>query len=338
MTRRSFFEGGGARGRASAGEAGSSCAPSAVGKATPHGARRRSRVSRLRRCSAARDVRVCGAARRLRCVRRERRGGQLRIGMVTDVGGLGDRSFNDSAYGGLQRAKKELHVEMTVLQSRSAADYQANMTVLANKEYDEIFAIGFLMARTSRRLRSAIPSATSRSSMQWCPSPTSTSVTFNEEEGSFLAGARPRWRPRRRPSRFWAASTSRCCASSRPASPPARARSTRRSRSLVKYVGWFDDVAAGKELAGVLFDQGADIVYVAAGKAGLGAIDQVKAPPRRLRDRCRLQPGRARARQDPDQHDQAGRRRRVPGQRRRPRRTSRAAATSYSASKRAGSG
>ena len=44
----------------------------------------------------------------------------------------------------------------------------------------------------------------------------------------------------------------------------------------MKYVGSFEDVAAGKELAGVQFDQGADIIYVAAGKAGLGAIDQVK--------------------------------------------------------------
>ncbi len=44
----------------------------------------------------------------------------------------------------------------------------------------------------------------------------------------------------------------------------------------MKYVGSFDDVASGKELAGVLYDQGADIVYVAAGKAGLGAIDQAK--------------------------------------------------------------
>jgi basic membrane protein A len=48
---------------------------------------------------------------------------------------------------------------------------------------------------------------------------------------------------------------------------------------LVKYVGSFDDVAAGKELAGVLFDQHADVVYIAAGKSGLGAIDETRARP-----------------------------------------------------------
>ena len=47
----------------------------------------------------------------------------------------------------------------------------------------------------------------------------------------------------------------------------------------MKYVGSFDDAAAGKELSGVLFDQGADVVFVAAGKAGIGAIDQVRGRP-----------------------------------------------------------
>jgi basic membrane protein A len=48
---------------------------------------------------------------------------------------------------------------------------------------------------------------------------------------------------------------------------------------LVKYTGSFDDVASGKEYASVLFDQGADIIYTAAGKCGLGAIDEVRTRP-----------------------------------------------------------
>jgi basic membrane protein A len=46
-------------------------------------------------------------------------------------------------------------------------------------------------------------------------------------------------------------------------------------RVLVKYVGSFDDVAAGKELASILYNDHADVVYTAAGKAGLGAIQEV---------------------------------------------------------------
>ncbi|HEY0799128.1 MAG TPA: BMP family ABC transporter substrate-binding protein, partial [Candidatus Baltobacteraceae bacterium] len=45
---------------------------------------------------------------------------------------------------------------------------------------------------------------------------------------------------------------------------------------LVKYIGSFEDVASGKELASVLFDQGADVVFIGAGKSGLGAIDELR--------------------------------------------------------------
>ena len=211
------------------------------------------------------------------CVRGKAASGMVRIGMVTDVGGLGDRSFNDSAYRGLVRAKDELHVDTTVLQSRSAADYQPNLTLLANKEYDEIFAIGFLMAkdvdevadRYAARHFSIIDAVVDR--------PNVTSVTFKEEEGSLLAGALAAMTTKTKTIAFLGGIDipllrkfeAGFAAGAREIDPSVK--------TLVKYVGSFDDVASGKEIAGVLFDQGADIVYVAAGKAGLGAIDQVKS-------------------------------------------------------------
>src|SRR5579875_3031122 len=73
------------------------------------------------------------------------RPGQLSLGMVTDVGGLGDRSFNDSAYRGLLRSRRELGAYIQVLQSRSAADYQPNLIALTNLHFKMIYAIGFLM-------------------------------------------------------------------------------------------------------------------------------------------------------------------------------------------------
>ena len=211
------------------------------------------------------------------CARGKATSGTVRIGMVTDVGGLGDRSFNDSAYRGLVRAKDELHVDTTVLQSRSAADYQPNLTLLANKEYDEIFAIGFLMAkdvdevadRYAARHFSIIDAVVDR--------PNVTSVTFKEEEGSLLAGALAAMTTKTKTIAFLGGIDipllrkfeAGFAAGAREIDPSVK--------TLVKYVGSFDDVASGKEIAGVLFDQGADVVYVAAGKAGLGAIDQVKS-------------------------------------------------------------
>src|ERR1700681_500171 len=210
------------------------------------------------------------------CAGKQSASGAVRIGMVTDVGGLGDRSFNDSAYAVLVRAKNDLHVDTTVLQSRSAADYQINMTVLANKEYDEIFAIGFLMARDVTEVSERYPQRHFSIIDAVVDQPNVTSVTFKEEEGSFLAGALAAMTTKTKTIAFLGGIDipllrkfeAGYAAGAREIDPSVKV--------LVKYVGSFEDVASGKELAGVQFDQGADIIYVAAGKAGLGAIDQVK--------------------------------------------------------------
>ena len=210
------------------------------------------------------------------CAGKQSASGAIRIGMVTDVGGLGDRSFNDSAYAGLVRAKTDLHVDTTVLQSRSAADYQINMTVLANKEYDEIFAIGFLMARDVTEVAERYPQRHFSIIDAVVDQPNVTSVTFKEEEGSFLAGALAAMTTKTKTIAFLGGIDipllrkfeAGYAAGARQIDPSVKV--------LVKYVGSFEDVASGKELAGVQFSEGADIIYVAAGKAGLGAIDQVK--------------------------------------------------------------
>jgi basic membrane protein A len=202
--------------------------------------------------------------------------GGIRVGMVTDIGGLGDRSFNDSAYAGLLRARDVLHADITVLQSRSAADYGVNMTVLANKEYDEIFAIGFLMAKDVAGIAARYAKRHFAIIDAVVDIPNVTSVTFKEEEGSFLAGALAALTSTTKSIAFLGGIDiplirkfeAGYAAGARQIDPAVK--------TLVKYTGSFDDPAAGKELAGVLYDQGADIVYAAAGKAGLGAIDQVK--------------------------------------------------------------
>jgi basic membrane protein A len=219
---------------------------------------------------------VCCCAAVPGCARKQLASGTVRIGMVTDVGGLGDRSFNDSAYRGLVRAKNDLHVDTTVLQSRSAADYQINMTVLANKEYDEIFAIGFLMAKDVQEVAERYAKRHFSIIDAVVDMPNVTSVTFKEEEGSFLAGALAAMTTKTKTIAFLGGIDipllrkfeAGFAAGAREIDPNVKV--------LVKYVGSFDDVASGKELAGVQFGQGADIIYVAAGKAGLGAIDQVK--------------------------------------------------------------
>ena len=203
-------------------------------------------------------------------------GGNVRLAMVTDTGGLGDQSFNDGAYRGLLDAKRELHADIAVLQSRSAADYQPNLTVLANQEYDEIFAVGFLMARDVDEVASRFPARNFAIIDAVVDEPNVVSITFREQEGSFLAGAAAAMATKTKTIAFIGGIDipllrkfeAGYAAGARQIDPGVKV--------LVKYVGSFDDPAAGNEIAGVLLSQNADVIYIAAGKAGLGAIEAVK--------------------------------------------------------------
>ncbi|HEX3469075.1 MAG TPA: BMP family ABC transporter substrate-binding protein [Candidatus Elarobacter sp.] len=214
------------------------------------------------------------------CARENLPPGTVRIGMVTDTGGLGDRSFNDSAYAGLQRAARELpHVHTVVLQSRSAADYQVNLTVLANKEYDEIFAIGFLMAKDVAEVSERYPERHFSIIDSVVPEPNVTSVTFREEQGSFLAGALAAMVTKTKTIAFLGGIDIPLLRKFEAGYAAGARQIDPKVVVISKYIGSFEDVAAGKELAGVQLDQGADIIYAAAGKGGLGAIDQIKSRP-----------------------------------------------------------
>src|SRR3954465_1220137 len=67
----------------------------------------------------------------------------VRVGLVTDVGGLNDRSFNQAANEGLKRAQSELGIDTRVLISKSNADYVPNLSTLARQGYDLIVANGY---------------------------------------------------------------------------------------------------------------------------------------------------------------------------------------------------
>lgn len=203
--------------------------------------------------------------------------GQLTLGMVTDVGGLGDRSFNDSAYRGLLRSRDQLGAYIQVLQSRSAADYEPNLNALTNLHYGMIYAIGFLMGRDLDAVARENPTQRFAIIDAVLDDPNVVSVTFREQDGSFLAGSLAAMVSKTHHIAFLGGQDiplirkfeAGYTAGAREIDPTIRVD--------VKYAGSFDDVAAGKELSNLLFTSGADIIFAAAGKAGLGAIDAVKS-------------------------------------------------------------
>jgi basic membrane protein A len=210
---------------------------------------------------------------------RDAHDGRVQIGFATDAGGLGDHSFADSANAGLQEAVRRFGVRGVVLQSRSAAEYQPNLMTLANHDFDLIIAGGYDQADDLIEVAGRFPQRHFAIIDSVVDEPNVTSMTFKSEEGSFLAGALAAMQSKTKIIGFLGGIDVPLIrifevgytAGAREVDPSVRV--------LVKYVGDFNDVATGNELSAIMFNQGADIVYAAAGKAGLGVIQQVRARP-----------------------------------------------------------
>jgi len=70
---------------------------------------------------------------------------KLKVGLVTDVGGVNDKSFNQSAWEGTQKGAKEFGWEVKFIESKQPTDYEKNIDQFATEKYDVIITVGFLM-------------------------------------------------------------------------------------------------------------------------------------------------------------------------------------------------
>ena len=118
---------------------------------------------------------------------------KIKVGLVTDIGGLNDRSFNALANKGLQDAQKQLGIEGRVLISKSNADYVPNLTTLAQQKYDLVIAVGFLMGDATEKVAGKFPNvkfAIIDSSPTLMKSkPTNVEgLLFKEQEAGYLVG------------------------------------------------------------------------------------------------------------------------------------------------------
>jgi basic membrane protein A len=118
----------------------------------------------------------------------------LHVGLVFDVGGLGDKSFNDSAYEGLRRARDELGISFSFFEPGEGSDREAAMRLMAAGQADLVFGVGFLFTDDITVVAREFPekhfACIDYAIKDEKPLPPNlAAVKFREEEGSFLAGA-----------------------------------------------------------------------------------------------------------------------------------------------------
>jgi basic membrane protein A and related proteins len=118
---------------------------------------------------------------------------KIKVGLVTDIGGLNDRSFNQLANEGLERAKSELGVDGRVLTSSKNSDYVPNLSSLAQQKYDLVIGVGFLMADAMATVAKKFPDTQFAIIDSSAPllkgKPTNVrGLLFKEQEAGYLAG------------------------------------------------------------------------------------------------------------------------------------------------------
>jgi basic membrane protein A and related proteins len=117
----------------------------------------------------------------------------LKVGLVTDIGGLNDRGFNHLAYVGLQAAQKKLKVSGRVLESKSATDYVPNLSSLAQQGYGLVIAVGFLMTDAVDQVAKQFPNTkfaiidVDATSIADKPKNVQ-GILFKEQESGYIAG------------------------------------------------------------------------------------------------------------------------------------------------------
>ena len=210
-------------------------------------------------------------------------GKKIKVGLVTDIGGLNDRSFNALANKGLNDAKSQLGVEGRVLISKSNADYVPNLTTLAQQKYDLVIAVGFLMGGATQKVAGKFPNvkfAIIDSSAAGKNKATNVEgLLFSEQEAGYLVGYL---------SGLYAKDNNATTIGSVGGQkiPPvdhyiagfqAGAKKADPSiKTLNAYSQDFVDQAKCKELALNQIAKGSKVEFQVAGQCGLGVLDAAK--------------------------------------------------------------
>ena len=118
---------------------------------------------------------------------------EFSVAMVTDMGGIDNKSFNQSAWEGLQKFGEENGLKKgkggyDYLQSKGDADYATNLNKLVRNDFDLIFGIGYLMTDAITEIAEQKPDNKFAIVDSVVEKPNVASITFKEHEGSFLVG------------------------------------------------------------------------------------------------------------------------------------------------------
>lgn len=226
-------------------------------------------------------VSACGAADKAeqRCI--------AKVGIVFDIGGKNDRSFNAAAWEGVKRAKNDLNICLHDVEPGNPTSIEPSMRAFAEKGFDLIIGVGFaqgpIMASVAKdypNIKFAIVDGVIFEEDGKTPKKNVASLVFREHEGSFLVGMIAAAKSKSGVLGFIGGMDIPLIHKFETGYEEGARSVNPNIRVIDNYVGVTDSAwnnpGKGKELALSQINQGADIIFTAAGNSGLGAFDAVE--------------------------------------------------------------
>ncbi|WP_018658865.1 BMP family lipoprotein [Allofustis seminis] len=209
--------------------------------------------------------------------------GDFKITMITDTGGVDDRSFNQSSWEGVQEWVKENNLPQssgTYIQSDAADQYIPNIQQAVNDGYDIIYAIGFLLAEPLEEVAKQHPDQHFGIVDGFVDLPNVISLGFKDHESSFLAGVAAAYTTETNHVGFIGGEKGfiidRFETGYKAGVEWAAKKLGKEIKIDSEYAESFKDAAKGKQIAASQFSSGADVVFHASGAVGDGVFNEAK--------------------------------------------------------------
>lgn len=210
----------------------------------------------------------------------------LKAGLVFDIGGRGDKSFNDAAYKGLETAKQKLGVDFEVIDPGDGADRESALRLLASKkDIGLIFGVGFIFTDDINNIAKEFPDK-KFACIDYSIDPSKKipdnleAIEFKEEEGSFLVGALAGLTTKTNKVGFLGGMESSLIKKFENGYIQGVKYANPDCEILSAYVSvspdGFKNPGKGKEIALSQYSNGADIIYHASGLSGLGLFEAAR--------------------------------------------------------------
>ncbi len=215
-------------------------------------------------------------------------GDKLKVGMITDAGGIDDKSFNATSWKGVEQAVKELKIDGSYLESKQQTDYATNLAQYVNQDADLILTVGFLLADDTADFASRYPDINFAIVDMPSLGDNVRGLTFATDEAAFLAGY----------AAAAATKTGKVATFGGINIPPVAIFMVgfeygveyynQKHGTNVEVLGWdtaandgvfvgnFDSTDDGRRVAETFMNEGADVIMPVAGPVGLGSAQAIK--------------------------------------------------------------